>query len=65
MIAHIREYTKEFTGAKFVGAEKPWGVECDYAFPCATQNEVDAKGADQLVKGGCKGVFEGVAPTLR
>lgn len=34
-------------------------MACDYAFPCATQNEVEEEGAQALVKGGCKGVFEG------
>eukprot|EP00850_Spirogloea_muscicola_P023113 SM000329S12576 [mRNA] locus=s329:34163:38216:- [translate_table: standard] len=55
----ISEYTKKFSEAKFIEGKKPWEVECDYAFPCATQNEVDQKGAEALAKGGCKGVFEG------
>lgn len=57
--ARISEYVTKFPEAKFVADERPWGVACDYAFPCATQNEVDAQGAEALVKGGCKGVFEG------
>lgn len=57
--ARISDYVKKFPEAKFFENEKPWSVTCDYAFPCATQNEVDGKGAEDLVKGGCKGVFEG------
>lgn len=35
------------------------GGRVDAAFPCATQNEVDADGARALVDKGCFGVFEG------
>ena len=31
----------------------------DFAFPSATQNEIDEKGASLLLKNGCMGVFEG------
>ena len=59
----LSEYCTKYPSAKFVAGERPWGVACDYAFPCATQNEVEEEGAQALVKGGCKGVFEG-ATTL-
>eukprot|EP00271_Cylindrocystis_brebissonii_P010831 TRINITY_DN2724_c0_g1_i1.p1 TRINITY_DN2724_c0_g1~~TRINITY_DN2724_c0_g1_i1.p1 ORF type:complete len:457 (+),score=117.12 TRINITY_DN2724_c0_g1_i1:229-1599(+) len=55
----VSDYVKTYSSAKFVAGERPWGVPCDYAFPCATQNEVNEGDAQKLVKGGCKGVFEG------
>jgi len=57
--ARISEYVSKYPSAKFYAGEKPWSVPCDYAFPCATQNEVDGEGAKGLAAGGCKGVFEG------
>lgn len=55
----ISEYVKEYPRAAFVAGERPWGVKCDFAFPCATQNEISESDAANLVKGGCKGVLEG------
>lgn len=37
----------------------PWGLKAQFAFPCATQNELDEKDAKSLVKNKCEGVFEG------
>lgn len=54
----ISEYAKEF-GCEFFAGEKPWKVECNIAFPCATQNEIDQDEAASLVKCGCKLVCEG------
>lgn len=54
----IEEYAKEF-GAEFVAGKTPWGVECDFALPCATQNELTAADAKTLVKNGCRAVSEG------
>ena len=54
----ISEYANEF-GCEFFEGEKPWKVECDIAFPCATQNEIDQNDAHILVEGGCKVVCEG------
>ncbi|MEM7008656.1 MAG: NADP-specific glutamate dehydrogenase, partial [Thermodesulfobacteriota bacterium] len=54
----ISEYAEEF-GCEFHAGETPWSVECDLAFPCATQNEIDEKDAKLLVKNGCKVVCEG------
>jgi len=54
----IAEYQKEFGGEFHEGA-RPWNVPCDFAFPCATQNELDANDARTLVKNGCRGVSEG------
>lgn len=54
----IEEYAKEFNCDYFPG-KRPWEVPCDLAFPCATQNEINAADAQLLVKNGCKGVAEG------
>jgi glutamate dehydrogenase (NADP+) len=53
---------KEFAGkfkSKFVEKKRPWGVKCDVALPCATQNELDGQNASALVKNGCFCVAEG------
>ena len=39
--------------------ENPWGIECDIAMPCATQNELDGEDARTLVKNGLMAVCEG------
>ncbi|GAB3274628.1 NADP-specific glutamate dehydrogenase [Parahaliea aestuarii] len=54
----IEEYTREFGGSYHEGQE-PWGVPCDLAFPCATQNEIDGEEARTLIKNGCRGISEG------
>ncbi len=56
--SRISEYAKEF-GTKFYEGKQPWGIECDLAFPCATQNEIDAAEAKTLIENGCIGVSEG------
>ena len=56
----IVEYVKEFKGATFTGGgATPWGVKCDVALPCATQNELNGADAETLVKNGCIAVSEG------
>ena len=54
----ISEYAKEFN-VKFFPNERPWGVPCDVALPCATQNEINKQEAEALVKNGCIAVSEG------
>ena len=54
----IKEYAIKFK-CEFHGGKKPWGVPCDLAFPCATQNELNAEEAKVLVKNGVKCVTEG------
>ena len=47
---------------KYVAGNSPWTISdlpIDYAFPCATQNEIDSDGASLLLSKGAKGVFEG------
>jgi glutamate dehydrogenase (NADP+) len=48
----------EMFGAKFFPGKKPWEVKVDMAFPCAIQNELDAKDANILIDNGCKYVVE-------
>ena len=55
----IEEYVKKFKGATYHAGETPWKVKCDIAMPCATQNELDLKGAQALIKNGCVCVAEG------
>jgi glutamate dehydrogenase (NADP+) len=54
----IQEYAKKF-GCEFVAGKRPWVVKCDAAFPSATQNEIDGKDADTLLKNGCTVIAEG------
>lgn len=55
----IAELAKKFDQAKFHKGKKPWGVDCDIAMPCATQNELDEKDAKALVKNEVSAVCEG------
>ena len=55
----ISEYAKKYPQAKYYPGERPWGIPCDIALPCATQNEIEAKDAEKLVAGGCYCVVEG------
>ncbi len=60
----ISEYADKF-GAEYHADKRPWDVPCDIAFPCATQNEIDADDARTLVANGVKGVCEGAnMPTV-
>lgn len=54
----IKEYADHFK-CQFFEGQKPWGTACDYAYPSATQNELDQSDARTLIDNGCKGVFEG------
>lgn len=55
----ISEYVDEYSSAKYFEGETPWGVNCDIAMPCATQNELHEEDAKKLVNNGCKLVGEG------
>ena len=55
----ISEYVKQYPQARYFPGERPWKVPCDIALPCATQNEIEAADAGNLVKGGCWCVVEG------
>ena len=55
----IKEYADKFPGATYYEGQCPWGVKCDIAMPCATQNELNEEQARALVAGGCICVAEG------
>jgi len=55
----IDKYVEQYTNASFHKGEKPWGISCDIAMPCATQNELDAADAKSLISNGCYCVSEG------
>ncbi len=61
----ISECAKVLEGCKYFEGKRPWGIACDVAFPCATQNEIDEKDARMLVENGCYVVGEGAnMPTI-
>ncbi len=56
----INEYLKYYPNTKFVPNSKDiWGVKCDIALPCATQNEIDIEDAKKLVANNVIAVSEG------
>jgi len=56
----IKEYVTIHKNAKYTeGCTNVWGVKCDVALPCATQNELDEDAAKKLVKNGCIAAGEG------
>ena len=55
----IDKYTEKYTSASFHKGEKPWGVTCDIAMPCATQNELGESDAKTLIANGCYCISEG------
>ena len=54
----IAEYAKKFRGANYVAGQRPWGIKCDCAFPCATQNEITGEDAKKLLANSCYLVSE-------
>lgn len=55
----ISEYADRVAEATYHAGERPWGVKCDVALPCATQNELNGEEAKTLIKNGCFCVAEG------
>jgi glutamate dehydrogenase (NADP+) len=61
----IKEYADKFKSAKFVAADPKlghnplWDIKADCAFPSATQNEINATDAANLLKNGVYVVSEG------
>jgi glutamate dehydrogenase (NADP+) len=62
----LTAYTAERKSAKYTpvgeypkGQNAVWAVPCQAAFPSATQNELNGKDADALLKNGCICVSEG------
>lgn len=67
----IGEYAERFPGVTFTPADPTsdhsqlWSIPADCAFPCATQNEIGAKDAANLLNGGVYVVTEGAnMPTV-
>jgi glutamate dehydrogenase (NADP+) len=54
----ISEYADKF-GVEYYEGKTPWGVKCDVALPCATQNELNEADANTLVSNGATVVSEG------
>ena len=56
----ISEYVKHHPNATYVeGCTGIWTLPCNIALPCATQNEIDATCAEELVKNGVNIIAEG------
>ena len=61
----ISEYATKFSGAKYTAVDSKldynplWDVKADCAFPSATQNEINAKDAANMIKNGVSLVAEG------
>ncbi|WP_353171213.1 NADP-specific glutamate dehydrogenase [Acinetobacter rudis] len=46
-------------GFEYLDGQRPWGIQCDIALPCATQNELDGDDAEKLLANGTMCVAEG------
>jgi glutamate dehydrogenase (NADP+) len=61
----IREYAEKFKNVVYHEADAEgkanplWAIKADCAFPCATQNEVNASDAENLVRNGVRLLAEG------
>jgi len=61
----IKEYADKFSGAVYTPADPGldhnpmWNHKADMAFPCATQNEINEKDAQNLVNNGVRLISEG------
>ena len=49
----VKDYADKF-GVPYFEGQKPWGTKVDIIMPCATQNEVDIKEAEQIIANGVK-----------
>ncbi len=55
----IDEYVQKYPKASSHKGQKPWGIRCNIAMPCATQNEIDGQDAQTLIANGCYCISEG------
>lgn len=55
----IKEYADLVPGSTYTEGQRPWGVKCDIALPCATQNELNGDDAKALIANGVQFVAEG------
>ncbi|MBQ7875701.1 MAG: NADP-specific glutamate dehydrogenase [Clostridia bacterium] len=49
----VQDYADKF-GVPFFAGQKPWNVKADILMPCATQNEVDVKEAEEIIANNVK-----------
>ncbi len=54
----IKEYAEKY-GCEYHEGQRPWGIKCDVALPCATQNEINVDEAKKLIANGCFVISEG------
>ncbi len=57
--ARLTEYKNYRPNAQYTEGKFLWTIPCDVALPCATQNELDVEGAQNLIKNGVIAVAEG------
>ena len=58
--ARIKVYVENHPNATYTeGCSGIWGIKCDIALPCATQNEISLESAQKLIANGCFCVSEG------
>ncbi len=59
----IKEYADKYKSAKYIertaGANPIWDIKADYAFPCATQNEILEEDAKNLIRNRIRYIGEG------
>eukprot|EP00560_Eucampia_antarctica_P009144 CAMPEP_0197827646 /NCGR_PEP_ID=MMETSP1437-20131217/4383_1 /TAXON_ID=49252 ORGANISM="Eucampia antarctica, Strain CCMP1452" /NCGR_SAMPLE_ID=MMETSP1437 /ASSEMBLY_ACC=CAM_ASM_001096 /LENGTH=400 /DNA_ID=CAMNT_0043428581 /DNA_START=254 /DNA_END=1453 /DNA_ORIENTATION=+ len=58
----LQSIEDKVSSGRYVPNESPWSlddIKYDFAFPCATQNEIDGPMVSRLIKNGCLGFFEG------
>lgn len=55
----LGELVGKLSGVEYTEDKAPWGVPCDVAMPCATQNELDGDAAATLVKNDVVAIIEG------
>ena len=55
----VAVYADKYRRAKYYAGKRPWNIAADVAFPCATQNEIDKKDAQNLLNNNCMAVVEG------
>lgn len=54
----IAEYAETY-GVEYYAGKRPWIIPAELAFPCATQNEINAEEANIMISNGCLGISEG------
>ena len=53
-----KEYAAKFN-CDYYPDKRPWGIKAEVAFPSATQNEINEKEAETMLKNGVRVVAEG------